>query len=85
MYRLVVYPEARDQIAALPDDALAAYSSVHDVLELTPWSGPPLHEDNPDGAVRRWNFGPDHAGQVVYLILEDQQEVHILLIQWFGS
>jgi hypothetical protein len=34
--------------------------------------------------VRRWNFGPGQAGQVVYLILEQQQEVHILLIQWLG-
>jgi hypothetical protein len=39
VYQLVVYPEAHDQIAALPADALAAYASVHDVLELAPGKG----------------------------------------------
>jgi hypothetical protein len=34
--------------------------------------------------VRRWKFGTGQAGHVVYLILEEQQEVHLLLIQWFG-
>jgi hypothetical protein len=84
VYRIVVYPEAQDQIAALPDDALDAYADAHSVLETAPWNGPPLHEGNPDGAVRRWDFGPGHAGQVVYLILNEQQEVHIVLVQWFG-
>ncbi|MGH3786465.1 MAG: hypothetical protein ACRDRG_07905 [Pseudonocardiaceae bacterium] len=46
--------------------------------------GRPQHEDNPEGAVRRWNFGVGQAGQVVYLILEEQQEVHLLLVQWWG-
>jgi hypothetical protein len=39
---------------------------------------------NPDAPVRRWVFGPGQAGQVVYLILEDQQEVHLLLVQYWG-
>jgi hypothetical protein len=60
VYQIVVYPDAADQIAALPDDALQAYVDVFGALELTPWNGPPLHEDNPDGAVRRWDFGPGH-------------------------
>ncbi len=84
MYRLVIYPEAADQIAALPDGALDAYADVLGALELTPWNGPSLHEDNPDGAVRRWDFGPDHAGQVIYLVLEEQHEVHVVLVQWLG-
>jgi hypothetical protein len=50
-----------------------------EVLQLTPWNGTPQHEDNLDGAVRRWTFGPARAGQVVYLILEEQREVHLLL------
>jgi hypothetical protein len=57
---------------------------VHDVIETVPWNGSPQHKSNPDGALRRWTFGPGHAGQVVYLVLEDQQEVHIVLVQWFG-
>lgn len=84
MYRIVVYPEAHDQIAALPDDALSAYAEVAEVLELSPWNGPPHRETNPDGALRRWAFGPGAAGHVVYLVLEDRQEVHVVMVQWLG-
>lgn len=84
MYRVIVYPDAAEQIAALPDFALKAYAAVTSVLELTPWSGKPQHEQNPDGAVRRWMFGPTGAGHVVYLVLEEQREVHVALVQWFG-
>jgi hypothetical protein len=72
------------QVAALPAEALDAYAEVLGVLQLTPWNGQPQHEDNPGGAVRRWAFGPGKAGQVVYLILDDQREVHLLLVQWWG-
>jgi hypothetical protein len=72
------------QVAALPADALDAYAEVLEVLQLTPWNGRPLHENNPEGAVRRWTFGSGQAGQVVYLILEEQQEVHLLLVQWWS-
>jgi hypothetical protein len=41
------------------------YAEVLSVLEVTPWAGRSLHEANPDGAVRRWIFGPDAAGQVL--------------------
>jgi hypothetical protein len=51
---------------------------------FAPWKGQPLHEDNPDGAVRQWVFGPDDAGQVIYLILDHQREVHVLTLQWIG-
>ncbi|MER7014600.1 hypothetical protein ABT324_24510 [Saccharopolyspora sp. NPDC000359] len=64
---------------------MAAYADVLEVLQLTPWNGKPLHEANPDGPVRRWDFGPNQAGQVIYLILDEQQEVHLLLVQWLGS
>ena len=82
MYRIVPDATVSDQVAALPDDALAAYAEVLDVLQLTPWHGEPQRADNPDAEVRRWHFGPGLAGQVVYLILEDRQEVHLLLVQW---
>jgi hypothetical protein len=84
VYRIITYDEALDQIAALPDEALNGYAEVLCVLELAPWSGPPHHEGNPGGAVRRWLFGPDGAGQVIYLILEDQREVHVIVVQWVG-
>lgn len=84
MYRIVPDPQTRQQVDALPTDAYRAYAEVLDVLEMTPWSGEPQHTDNPHGAVRRWHFGPNAAGQVVYLILEEQREVHLLLVQWLG-
>ena len=73
-----------EQVAALPDQALAAYAEVLDVLQLAPWKGQPQHAANPDAPVRRWAFGSSYAGQVVYLILEEQQEVHLLLVQYWG-
>jgi hypothetical protein len=63
---------------------LTAYAEVLTTLELKPWNGRPQHTGNPDGAVRRWSFGPKSAGHVVYLILEDQREVHLLLVQWLA-
>ncbi len=84
MYRIVPDPETLDQVAALPLEALDAYAEVLAVLELKPWNGRPQHQDNPDAAVRYWNFGTDGAGQVVYLILEEQREVHLLLVQWLS-
>lgn len=67
MYRIVPDPATITQVAALPADALDAYAEVLEVLQLTQWNGRPQHEDNPEGAVRRWNFGVGQAGQVVYL------------------
>lgn len=85
MYRLVPDGAVVEQVAALPDDALAYYADVLEVLQLAPWNGRPLHETNRDGAVRRWDFGPSQEGQVVYLVLDEQQEVHLLLVQWLGT
>jgi hypothetical protein len=85
VYRLVVYREAQEQIAALPDEALLAYAEVTGVLAVSPWAGPPHHRSNPDGAVRRWHFGASSAGQVIYLVVEDVREVHVLLVQWLAT
>jgi len=61
VYRIVPDATVSDQVAALPDDALAAYAEVLDVLQLTPWHGEPQRADNPDAEVRRWHFGPGLA------------------------
>ena len=82
MYRIIPDTTVSDQIAALPTEALPHLAEVLATLELTPWNGRPQHEDNPTGTVRRWTFGPHHAGHIIYLILDDQREVHLLLIQW---
>jgi hypothetical protein len=84
MYGIVPDPDAVSQVAGLPDQALDSYAEVLEVLQLTPWAGRPQHEDNPDSAVRRWAFGPGQAGQVVYLIDEERQQVHLLLVQWWA-
>lgn len=84
MYRIIPDAAVSEQVAALPDDALAAYADLLGVLARTPWDGSPLHEDNVDGEVRRWGFGPSMAGQVIYIVIERTREVHIVLVQWFG-
>jgi hypothetical protein len=84
VYRIVPDTAVSEQIAALSDPLLATLADVIDVLRLTPWNGQPQHLANPGGPVRRWAFGPGHAAQVIYLILEEQQEVHLLLVQHWG-
>jgi hypothetical protein len=84
VYRIVPDPSVSEQVAALPNNALAAFAEMLDLLQLAPWKGQPQHTANPDAPVRRLAFGPGHAGQVVYLILEDQQEVHLLIVQYWG-
>jgi hypothetical protein len=84
MYRLVPDAATLDQVAALPVDALLAYADVLAVLELKPWAGESHHAAHPEGAMRRWLFGPEGAGQVIYLIVEDRREVHLLMVQWLG-
>jgi hypothetical protein len=83
-YRIVPDESTLAQVAALPPEALAAYAQVLDVLEVAPWNGEPQHAGNPDGPVRRWHFGREGAGQVLYLIVEEPPEVHVLLVQWLG-
>lgn len=84
MYRIIPDTAVSEQVAALPTEALASYAEVLEVLQLTPWNGRPQHLANPDAPVRRWAFGLGQAGHIVYLILEEQQEVHLLLVQWWG-
>jgi hypothetical protein len=84
VYRIVPDIAVTEAAAALPDQALVAYIQVLDVLEVLPWNGEPQHEDNPEGAVRRWHFGADHAGLLVYLIDERDRAAHLLLLVWIG-
>ncbi|MCU1653981.1 MAG: hypothetical protein JWQ60_5130 [Pseudonocardia sp.] len=50
------------------------------MLELVPWNGEPINQQNPDGKVRVLPFGA--AGLVTYLILEDQRQVDVLDVIW---
>jgi hypothetical protein len=82
MYQIDLDPEAREQLDAVPAQALAALAETLAMLELTPWIGSPQHSANPDGAVRWVLFGK--AGMVIYLILEDQRRVDVLKVLWMG-
>jgi len=54
------------------------------VVEISPWSGEPVNDRNPDGPVRTHTFGPEHQGMVTYLILDDQRRVDVLSVLWLG-
>jgi len=82
VYRVVTYPEASDQIDELPPHLLGDYARALDVLAAAPWDGPPHNANNPDAEVRRWLFGPLGVGQVLYLVLEREREVHVLRVVW---
>ena len=82
MYTVETDPEAQRAVEALPARALAAYAEVRVVLEVDPWSGGPLNQQNPKGALRVRPFGSH--GQVVYLVLDDQRRVDIVLVQGVG-
>jgi hypothetical protein len=84
MYDLVPDAAIVPQTAELPEEALHALSEVLDVLPLAPWNSQPQHEADPDGALRRWPFGPDQAGHVLYLIDEEGMKIHLLFLQWLG-
>ncbi|WP_410597835.1 hypothetical protein [Amycolatopsis sp. lyj-23] len=84
MYRIVPDDEVLDQVADLPAEGLAAFRELLKVLELVPWRGHPQHVAKPDSEVRWMPFGPGDVGQVVYLVLDDVAEVHLLLVQWIG-
>jgi len=85
VYRVRIYPEARDAIASLPGVALAGYAEALGVMKLVPWSGESINKVNPGGEVRQLVFGPGARGMVTYLVLEDQQLVDVLEVQWVGE
>lgn len=81
-YELEVYPEAEEQIDALPPEVRSALDGAMTVLALVPWNGRPYNDDMPDGSMRQLVFG--RQGLVTYLILEDQRRVDVLRVQWVG-
>jgi hypothetical protein len=71
---------AREQIAALPQEAAELLPEIWTLLQLTPWAGDSVRRDNPTGALRTITFG--EFGLVTYLILEDQRIVDVLTVIW---
>ena len=84
MYRVDADEQVQDQAARLPPDALAPFAELRTMLEVSPWSGNPINDDNPDGPVRIAPFGPERQGIATYLILDDQRRVDLLQIAWLG-
>jgi hypothetical protein len=85
VYKIEIYPDALDQIGALSVAAQRILSEVLAAIQLVPWNGPSASEQNPDGALRRFLFGPEGAGMVTYLVLDDQREVHVVQVLWIGD
>jgi hypothetical protein len=83
MYAIITDDPVFDQVAALAAPALPKYADALEVLALVPWNGRPYNENLPDGAMRELVFAAG-LGTITYLILEDQREVHIVLVQWIG-
>ncbi len=82
MYHVIDDDQVHEQVTALPAQALSAYAQARTLLEIAPWSGSPYRKDKPDGPMRTLPFGS--SGGVVYLILEQQREVHVLLVVWIS-
>jgi hypothetical protein len=72
----------RAELEALPHEALVALAGVLDVLEVAPWSGDPLVDRNPDGAVRTMPFG--ETGLATYVVIEQLGRVDLLQLHWVG-
>ncbi|MGH3684000.1 MAG: hypothetical protein ACRDQY_25695 [Pseudonocardiaceae bacterium] len=84
MYRVTTDEQSQPQIDTLPPEALAPFVEARVVLEVQPWGGDSLNDDNPDAPVRSLAFGPAHQGLVTYLILERQRRVDVLDVLWVG-
>ncbi|MEJ7630766.1 MAG: hypothetical protein WKF54_14350 [Nocardioidaceae bacterium] len=84
MYRVTTDEQSQPQIDALPPDALASFAEARAVLEVAPWGGDSLNDDNPDAPVRSLAFGSTHQGLVTYLIVERRRRVDVLDVLWLS-
>lgn len=82
-YDIVVYPDAEDQIRALAPEGRRAFDEALEVIALVPWNGR-LYNTLKDVPTREWVFGSDGMGTVTYMVLEDQQRVDVVMVQWAG-
>lgn len=84
MYRVITDEQSQPQIDALPPDALVPFAEARVVLEVAPWGGDSLNDNNPDAPVRSLAFDLAHQGLVAYLILERQRRADVLDVLWMG-
>jgi hypothetical protein len=64
VYRVTADEKFQLQIDALPPEALAPFAEARAVVEIAPWNGDLLNDDNPDAPGRTLAFGPAHRGLV---------------------
>lgn len=84
MYRVNTDEQVQQQIDTLPAEALPFFAELHTLLEVNPWSGDPVNDQNPDGPVRTLTFGRAYEGLAAYLILDDVRRVDLLQVTWLG-
>jgi len=84
VYRVTTDEQSQPQIDALPPGALASFAEARAVLEVAPWGGDSLNDDNPDAPVRSLAFGSTHQGLVTYLIVERRRRVDVLDVLWLS-
>lgn len=80
MYALDTRGAVEEQIRALPREAGPAFASLRQALESSPWDGAPYLSEKPESPMRTQIVGTGRL--VTYLILEGQQRVDLLLVQW---
>lgn len=74
--------DVAEEINALSHAGRVAFAEAMTLLEVDPWSVPPLSKDNPNGPVRALSFGDRQQGLLVVLVLEDQRRVDVVSLQW---
>lgn len=84
MYEVTTDDQSESQVTALPPEALAAFAEARVALELAPWNGTAYNSVKPESPMRAMTFGPEGQGDIVYLILEDQRRVDLLVVLWMG-
>jgi hypothetical protein len=84
VYSVESEPQALEQIAALPTEALPFYAELTALLETAPWSGEAYNMQRPDANMRTHVFGKHDQGLATYLILDDQRRVIVLRVFWIG-
>jgi hypothetical protein len=84
VYKVTTDEQSQPQIEALPADALAPFAEARAALELAPWNGAPYHRNRPDSPMRALALGPNGEGDIVYLVLEEERRVDILVVLWLS-
>lgn len=84
LYQVTTDDKSQHQIGALPPEALTPFAEARAALELAPWNGMPYHSHRPSTPMRTISFGPHGKGEIVYLILDDQRRVDILVVLWLA-